>query len=335
VNARQIDAYLRKQGSPLAGQGQRFVKAGKRHGFDPLLLVAISGAESSFGKRAKNFNPFGWGPHIPFKSWGQAIDTVARGLKRGYFDAGLKDIASIGKKWAPVGAGNDPTNLNSNWTTNVTRFYGQLGGAGVEMGVAPQVRNAVAKVFAPSQDAMADAALGNLGEIAATGRVDPVAQLTNMSAAMAAAPEMPDVQAPAATPLAPAPAGDFGKWVRVPTPRGNSSKRHQQPILRFVGTIAQDFGKPLSVWDNTTHSRTTVNGNESAHYGGNAADIPARGAQLKRLGYIALVRAGMSAAEAKRASRKGGLFNVGGYQIIFATNVGGNHYDHLHVGIRS
>jgi hypothetical protein len=323
VTAKQIDAYLRKQGSPLAGQGQRFVNAGKRHGFDPLLLVAISGAESSFGKNAKNFNPFGWGPHIPFKSWGQAIDTVARGLKKGYFDEGLKE-------WAPIGAGNDPTDLNSNWTDNVTRFYGQLGGAGVEMGVAPQVRNAVAKAFAPSQDAMADAALGNLGDIATTGRVDPVAQLTNLSAAMQAAPEMPDVQAVSQA----VPSADFSQWVRVPKPRGSSSKPHQQGILRFVGGIAQDFGKPLGVWDNTTHSRTTVNGNESAHYGGNAADIPARGAQLKRLGYIALVRAGMSAAEAKRASRKGGLFNVGGYQIIFATNVGGNHYDHLHVGIR-
>jgi hypothetical protein len=333
VTARQIDAYLRKQGSPLAGQGQRFVNAGKRHGFDPLLLVAISGAESSFGKNARNFNPFGWGPHIPFKSWGAAIDTVARGLKTGYFDKGLKDIASIGKKWAPIGAGNDPTDLNSNWTGNVTKFYGQLGGAGVEMGVAPQVRNAVAKAFAPTQNAMADAAMGNLGEIGMTGRVDPVAQLTNLSAAMAAAPpQMPDV--PAGTTPSAAPTGDFAKWVKVPTPRGSSSKPHQPAILSFVGSIAQGYGKPLAVWDNTTHSRMTVNGNVSAHYGGNAADIPARGAQLKRLGYIALVRAGMNPAEAKRASRKGGLFNVGGFQVIFATGEGGNHYDHLHVGIR-
>jgi hypothetical protein len=120
----------------------------------------------------------------------------------------------------------------------------------------------------------------------------------------------------------------------VPKPRGSSSAASKPQILRFVGAIAQDFGKPLSVWDNTTHSRTTVNGNESAHYRGNAADIPARGAQLKRLGYIALVKAGMNPAAARSASRKGGLFNVGGYQVIFATNVGGNHYDHVHVGIR-
>jgi hypothetical protein len=130
------------------------------------------------------------------------------------------------------------------------------------------------------------------------------------------------------------PSADFSKWVRVPPPRGSSSKPHQPAILSFVGSIAQGYGKPLAVWDNTTHSRTTVNGNESAHYRGNAADIPARGAQLKRLGYIALVKAGMNPAAARNASRKGGLFNVGGYQVIFATNVGGNHYDHVHVGIR-
>jgi hypothetical protein len=134
-------------------------------------------------------------------------------------------------------------------------------------------------------------------------------------------------------PLPPA-RGDWSKWVRVPPPRGSSSKPHTPQILGFVGAIGQGFGKPLAVWDNTTHSRTTVNGNVSAHYSGNAADIPARGAQLKRLGYIALVRAGMNPAEAKKASRRGGLFDVGGYQVIFATSIGGNHFDHLHVGIR-
>jgi hypothetical protein len=146
-------------------------------------------------------------------------------------------------------------------------------------------------------------------------------------------------QEPVTTPGAvtsgvPPASGDWQKWVRVPPPRGSSSKPHTPQILGFVGAIGQGFGKPLAVWDNTTHSRTTVNGNVSAHYSGNAADIPARGAQLKRLGYIALVRAGMNPAEAKQASRKGGLFNVGGYQVIFATGEGGNHYDHLHVGIR-
>ena len=139
-----------------------------------------------------------------------------------------------------------------------------------------------------------------------------------------------------AEPLAsnPTASGDWRKWVKVPAPRGSSSKPHQPGILGVVGQLAQGYGKPLAVWDNTTHNRLTVNGNVSAHYGGNAADIPATGAKLMRLGYIALRQAGMSEADAKKAARKGGLFNVGNRQIIFATNIGGNHYDHVHVGIR-
>src|SRR5215831_3769215 len=46
ISAQAINTYLRNQGSPLAGQGQAFVGAGRRHGVDPALLVAISGAES-------------------------------------------------------------------------------------------------------------------------------------------------------------------------------------------------------------------------------------------------------------------------------------------------
>ena len=50
--AQTLDAFLRKRGSPLAGQGATFVSAGKRYGVDPYLMVAIAGAESSFGKVA-------------------------------------------------------------------------------------------------------------------------------------------------------------------------------------------------------------------------------------------------------------------------------------------
>jgi hypothetical protein len=44
------------------------------------------------------------------------------------------------------------------------------------------------------------------------------------------------------------------------------------------------------------------------------------------------VAAGMSPKQARKA--KGGLYNVNGWQIIFSTNEGGDHHDHLHVGWR-
>lgn len=132
MTGREIDRYLKRRGSPMAGLGAVFVQAGKRNGVDPRLLVAISGAESDFGRNIKpgTNNPFGWGPHIPFGSFGEAIDTVARGLRKGYLDEGRTSIPAIGEKWAPGGAANDPTNLNANWAGNVSKFYSELGGRG-------------------------------------------------------------------------------------------------------------------------------------------------------------------------------------------------------------
>lgn len=127
--ANQIDSYLRDKGSPLAGLGKTFVSAGRRYGVDPRLLVAISGSESSFGKHNYgSHNAWGWGPGIDFKSWGHAINSIAKGLRQNYLNEGRKTIPKIGAKWAPIGASNDPTNLNSEWVRNTRTFYRELGG---------------------------------------------------------------------------------------------------------------------------------------------------------------------------------------------------------------
>jgi hypothetical protein len=105
-------------------------------------------------------------------------------------------------------------------------------------------------------------------------------------------------------------------------------------VLQFVGALGRMAGRRLMIGTGSNHSRMTVDGNVSDHWSGHAADIPASGATLRNLGYMALLRAGMSVAQARRARQTGGLFNVGPYQIIFATDQGGNHYNHLHVGIR-
>lgn len=128
ILAQQIDAYMRKKKSPLYGQGKTFVKTAKKYGLDPLLLPAIAGAESSFGTAGSegNFNPFGWGPHIPFDSWRQSIRQVGKGLSEGYVKQGLDTIPEIQQKWAPVGASNDPTALNRNWIGNVSQYYNEL-----------------------------------------------------------------------------------------------------------------------------------------------------------------------------------------------------------------
>jgi hypothetical protein len=128
----QLDAFLASKGSPMAGQGVAFVASGGRWQLDPRLLVAIAGAESSFGQiTCAPYNAWGWGcPNGPyhFDSWAEGIDAVAEGLRTNYLSEGRTSVALIHQKYAPVGAANDPTGLNDNWTINVSRFMVELGG---------------------------------------------------------------------------------------------------------------------------------------------------------------------------------------------------------------
>lgn len=94
----------------------------------------------------------------------------------------------------------------------------------------------------------------------------------------------------------------------------------------------------VKVGTGTNHNRMTTSGNVSDHWEGNAADLSATGAAGDKIATAALVYAGVSPNKARTMAKKGGLYNVvkNGvrYQIIWKTNIGGNHYDHVHVGVR-
>lgn len=100
-------------------------------------------------------------------------------------------------------------------------------------------------------------------------------------------------------------------------------------VIRFARRVAGIYGRPLKIGTGTNHSRLTVNGNVSDHWSGNAVDIPLTGKALLRAGRAALIAAGMPRRQALRQT--GGLYNVNGHQVIFLTNEGGNHFNHLHI----
>jgi hypothetical protein len=95
VTADSLNAYLKSKESPLEGEGPNFMKWGLQYNIDPRLMVAIAGAESTFGKnlQAGNFNPFGLlynsaDPyHSDYESWDHAIKGLGYSLsnkKNGY-----------------------------------------------------------------------------------------------------------------------------------------------------------------------------------------------------------------------------------------------------------
>jgi hypothetical protein len=131
ADAAGLDAVLARAGSPLAGHGSDFVSQSQRVGLDPRFLVAVAAHETilmSYGPSRLISNPFGLGPGWSFAGPSEAIETAATVLSDGYLSQGLTAIPTIGAKWAPVGASNDPTDLNSAWPRGVARFYTALGG---------------------------------------------------------------------------------------------------------------------------------------------------------------------------------------------------------------
>jgi hypothetical protein len=162
VVAKRIDRYLRGHGSPLAGLGSVIEAAGRRHGVDPYLLVAIAGAETSLGTDPNahpdiaHHNAWGWGPHIKFGSWAQAIDTIAPASGAATSTQGRTTIPQIQRSGRPPRT-NDPTGLNSNWTKNVTRFYSEVAGGKAPKATAPRMPAALAPL-APAKATPAAAA---------------------------------------------------------------------------------------------------------------------------------------------------------------------------------
>jgi hypothetical protein len=130
-DAAGIDAMLVRAGSPLAGEGATFVQAAADVGLDPRALVAIAAHETlleTYAPADAIDNAFGLGPGMAFASEGAAIRRAARTLGAYYLAEGRVTLGDIGSKWAPIGAANDPTGLNRNWTTGVGAYYAALGG---------------------------------------------------------------------------------------------------------------------------------------------------------------------------------------------------------------
>ena len=117
----------------MTGTGDTFMAEAAEHGVDPAFLVAVTGAESSFGLYLYSsegdqatFNAFNWfyterRSDADFGAWEDAIAAVAAGISGGlYYEDGLYSVDQIGPRYCPEGT--------ENWLANVKLFMTALGG---------------------------------------------------------------------------------------------------------------------------------------------------------------------------------------------------------------
>lgn len=109
-------------------------KAAQDYGVDWRLAVAISmhetGKYTSVAFKEKNNvgGNFKNGNLMTFSNLDEGIEFFVNNLKTKYIDLGLDTIEEISVKYAPIGAENDPNNLNQYWVIGVTKYYKELGG---------------------------------------------------------------------------------------------------------------------------------------------------------------------------------------------------------------
>lgn len=125
----------------LAGKGEMVASIAEKYGIDPNLLASIMALETGWGTSSaiKNYNNPGgmmdpstnWMSLKHYSSLQEGIEAVAKNLKNNYIDKGLTTISSIGAKYCPVGAANDPNGTNSGWVPSVTKIYNMLTGANI------------------------------------------------------------------------------------------------------------------------------------------------------------------------------------------------------------
>ncbi|HDP5852239.1 CHAP domain-containing protein [Staphylococcus pseudintermedius] len=122
------------QGGELEGMSDKVVEIAKKNKVPPNLFMAIIASESMWG-RGENAtvqkNPLSvmGTKSIHDSTYSKIEDGLEDGAKNLYdlyISEGLTTPKEIGPKYAPIGASNDPSNMNARWVPTVTKIMTSL-----------------------------------------------------------------------------------------------------------------------------------------------------------------------------------------------------------------
>lgn len=112
--------YLEGHNSPLSEHSSVFISLADKYRLDWRLVPAITGVESTFGKRIPidSYNAYGWANgSYSFESWDESIEVVSKALRNNYIDRGAVSINDIARIYAPP---------SETWARNVKFFMNKI-----------------------------------------------------------------------------------------------------------------------------------------------------------------------------------------------------------------
>lgn len=113
-----------------------FLELAEEQEIDPVLFASIAMSETAWGSSAAVVNKRnpgglmqpGGGGLMAFPTLEEGLSAMALTLHNRIVKDGLNTIEKLGAVYAPVGATNDPTNLNANWIPTVYSIAEKFGG---------------------------------------------------------------------------------------------------------------------------------------------------------------------------------------------------------------
>lgn len=361
-------------GSPMAAEAGAIYQAALAGGLNPAFVAGLASAESSFGSAGYargTYNPYGLGVHLgwTFPNYAAATKKLAAtlgglGYPKLYERSGLAGIIS---QYTPASDGNNEGAHRQNIIAGGRRAGGDASQVYVDKrgGVVPITSNNASSAidvgsfgdprlsggaaFSGGYSLGADA-LQAIMDYMQKGRESVRAGKDLLSASdhqqqlydiLSSVPTAEALSAPTGTPdmntvmgdtttALPAGAVDSGKLLNGGAGGNWGGALSQAVRLQKLAGITPSSQK--------RSRRNTASGGVSDHWVGStssyAMDLPGSPGD------------GRTDAAAQRIVRAlGGPANWGGgnfvttrngyrYQVIWKSNVGGNHYDHIHVGVR-